>query len=113
MFDDDIFKMLDRIFEKHSDSSERYIDFKLSERIIDDNHIYYTFQTYSIEKEDIFIEPKEDTLTIQISKENEPYIINLPYRIIPKEIKSSFKNGLLDITLTIDKSKDERIKVGE
>jgi len=112
---DDIFDLMDRIFgsSRARHSSIRHDKY---EKILDGNKIYYTFELRNFNKEDIHIEAKENELYIYLSKPGygeEKHILELPFPIKPKETKTTFKNGILDVTLVKDTSKSNVIKIDD
>lgn len=113
----DIFRELDRFFKGTSESFNRsnYIDFSCSEKQMDDDHIYYTFKTNNLMKEDINVSVTETTLDIGIKKDPDAgFSTVLPYPVLPKKTKVTLKNGILDIVLTIDsKCKKDRVKIND
>jgi HSP20 family molecular chaperone IbpA len=113
----DMFDMMNRIFHESGPSynSSKYIDFSCSEKQMDKDYIYYTFQTYELGREDIMVSATPITLDIKISKDPDAgFFTELPCVIHPKKTKVTLKNGILDIILAIDKKKSpEYIKVKE
>jgi len=65
-----------------------------------------------VEKEDINLHGTEDTLTISVDTEKRKYYkeVDLPVKVDPKKAKSSYKNGVLEVTLPI---KEEKRPKGE
>ena len=114
---DDIFDMMDRIFGKSpfGDRGNSPIHDRRYERLMDDNNIYYTFEIPDVYKEDIDIKSLENELLVKLVRNGQEYSHNLalPYPILPKETKVTFKNGILDITVKINKEKAERIEIEE
>ena len=114
---DKIFRMMDEIFGQnlggHSNNITSTGNSSNYERIIDKDYIYYTFELPDVEKDSIDIKPTEDTIFISIFRDgyDNDHTIKLPYLIIPKETKVTFKNGILDISVKIDKEKNDRIEI--
>ena len=110
---DDIFKMMDRIFGNNPYRDKSPIHDNKYERLMDDDHIYYTFELPDMKKEDIDIKTEKDKLNIILFKNGREFKhqVNLPYPIKKDETKVTFVNGLLDITVSIDKDKAERINI--
>jgi len=110
----DIFDMMDRIFgPTRTKRDENDIsDFKY-ERLMDENNIYYTFELTHLKKEDIDIKPHVHDLILSLTREGKTITRNLtlPYPIVPSKTKVTFINGILDITVKIDKDKSNRIEI--
>jgi len=66
-----------------------------------------------VEKEDIKLHGTEDTLTISVDTPKRKYLkeIPLPTKINPKEAKTKYKNGVLEVT--IPKIKERKKPSGE
>jgi len=113
---DDIFDMMDKIFgpptyRRSVKREDEDITDDNYERLMDDDHIYYTFELLTLNKEDIDVRPNKDTIILSLkSKER---VMKLPYPIIPEETKVTFKNGILDITTVIDKENANRVEIEE
>jgi HSP20 family molecular chaperone IbpA len=112
----DIFDLMDRIFGmgtggdtnlSSSSGKNKY------ERLIDGDHIYYTFELRSVKKDAINVSSKRNQLTISFYDEemDSQDIIELPYAIKPDETKVTFINGILDITVTIDKEESNIVEI--
>ena len=115
--DDDIFRLMNGFFGDRDNTSE-YIDYKLSERIISDDNIYFTIVTKDLNTNEIDVQAFNDHIDIHIYKGTEDNGMNLevPYQIIPDNTKVSFKSstGILDIITYIDKDvKSNRIEIKE
>ena len=114
---DDIFNMMNRIFGKSpfGNSGNSPIHDRKYERLMDDDNIYYTFEIPSVHKEDIDIKSYENELIVNLIRDGKTYKHNLdlPYPIIPDKTKVTFKNGILDITVKINKDKAKRIEIEE
>ena len=112
---DDIFKLMDRIFSESrtTEKSPLHTNSREYERLMDEDYIYYTFQLTSLEKDAIDIKPFEDYIVITItdSRGDHRHNIKLPYPIIPEDTKVTFKNGILDITVKINKEKANKIEI--
>jgi len=65
-----------------------------------------------VNKEDIQLHGTEDTLTISVDTPERKYYkeVKLPAKVDPKEAKTSYKNGVLEVTLP---KKEERKPKGE
>lgn len=63
-----------------------------------------------VEKEDIKLQGTEKTLTISVDTSQHKYYkeVELPSKVDPKQAKSSYKNGVLEVTLP--KKKEEKPK---
>lgn len=63
-----------------------------------------------VEKKDIKLHGSENTLTISVNSPQRKYYkeVQMPVKIRPKEAKSSYKNGVLEIT--VHKQKEEKPK---
>jgi len=112
---DDIFKMMNRIFERDTPTSSdisKYIDYRASERIIDDDCIYYTVVLKDVNKSELDVKPYEDRIHIDIKGFEEEF--PTPYDIIPEKTKITYINGLLDITTYMtDEAKNNRIDIND
>jgi len=69
-----------------------------------------------VEKEDIKLHGTEESLTITVDTPQRKYYkeVKLPARVDPKQAKSSYENGVLEITLQKEKKekpKGEQIKI--
>ena len=109
-FYDDIFSMMDRIFGRnpfHRETSN--MSDNKYERLMDEDNIYYTFELRDLKKEDIDIKPYTHELLITLKQRT--HNIKLPYPIIPDKTKVTFINGILDISVKIDKDKAHRVKI--
>jgi HSP20 family protein len=75
-----------------------------------DKEITVTIEIPNIEKEDIDIDATENSLEIIVNYPKRKYhkFFNLPCCIIPKTVKSTYKNGVLDIVM----ERKERGKTG-
>ena len=111
---DEIFDLVDRIFG-HSNmvKDSSIMDYKY-DKIVNGDKIYYTFELREYTKDDIHIEPSETHLDIIITKPGLTegrHRIDIPFPIIPKKTKVTFKNGILDITLVRDVSKSPIVDI--
>ena len=112
---DDIFRMMDRIFGMSPYHNRTPIHDRKYERLMDDDYIYYTFELPDMRKDDIDIQSFEDKILVTFLRnglENK-HQMNLPYPIHKDETKVTFKNGILDITVKINKEKANKIKIEE
>lgn len=66
-----------------------------------------------VEKSDVKLHGTEDTLTISVDTPQRKYFkeVRLPAKVDVKETKSTYKNGVLEVTLS--KTKEERGPKGE
>ena len=115
---DDIFDMMDDMFgntkrQLHHQHTSKYIDTRASERIIDNDKVYYTFTVKELNKEEISLDSYEDRLELIISKglHNDTHVIRTPYIIFPKKTIAKYNNGLLDVTTFVDTKKSNRVEV--
>ena len=81
-----------------------------------DGEIRIIVELPGVEKEDIKLSGTDDTLTISVDTSQRKYFkeIDVPAKIDPKKAKSSYKNGVLEVTLPkIEEKKPggEQIKV--
>lgn len=67
----------------------------------DRSNIFVTLSLGNIQKDDVFITLSDDILTIRILAEDGEYErnINLTGKVKPKSVKTTFINGVLDITI--------------
>ena len=113
---DDIFKLMDRMFGRDSQSSpsSKYIDYRNSERQVWDSNIYYTITLKDVNKEELDIKSYKDHIDIIINKDAKDNIetLDLPYEIIPDKTIITYVNNILDITTYISEdAKGKRIKI--
>ena len=115
---DDIFDMMDRVFGPSHPSTNPsrkrriHINPDRYERLIDDDNIYYTFELREFNKEDINIECIDDAIRITFNNERYyPYNLKLPYPILDKKMKITFRNGILDIICPIDKKQRKKLDI--
>jgi len=75
-----------------------------------DGEIKVIVELPGVEKEDIKLHSTEDTLTISVDTPQRKYYkeVKLQSRINPKQAKSTYKNGVLEVTLL--KKKEEKPK---
>ena len=110
MFDDDInfFDIFRELFRDDREYRSKFIDYNLSERVIDDNNVYYTLVTNLDVMNNIIIRVSDTEVQIKISDLTYDDIIRLksPVYLIPNKFKSTYVNGILDITTYIDKERD-------
>jgi HSP20 family protein len=81
-----------------------------------DNEIKVIVELPGVEKEDIKLSGTDEKLTISVDTPQRKYFkeIDIPAKIDPKKAKSSYKNGVLEVTLPKIKEKKpsgEQIKV--
>ncbi len=82
-----------------------------------DGEIKVVAELPGVEKEDIKLHGTEDTLTISVETPNRKYFkdIKMPSKIDPEKAKTSYKNGVLEVTVPkIEKKKKpsgEQIKI--
>ena len=81
-----------------------------------DNHIQIIAELPGVEKRDIKLHGTEDTLTISVNTPNRKYHkeTQLPVKVEPKQAKSSYKNGVLEVLIPIkkkEKAKGEPINI--
>jgi HSP20 family protein len=85
--------------------------------IIDtDGEVKFIAELPGVEKEDIKLSGTKDKLTISVEAPQRKYFkeIEMPTKIDPKKAKSSYKNGVLEVTLPKigeTKSNGEQIKI--
>ncbi|NIO22879.1 MAG: Hsp20 family protein [Nitrososphaeria archaeon] len=74
----------------------------LVDTIVEDDTIKVVAEVPGVEKEDINIECVENTLTIAVDTEKRKYhkVIALPSEVDTEKVKASYRNGVLEITLT-------------
>jgi HSP20 family protein len=77
------------------------------------NTIQIIAELPGVEKEDIKLHGTEDTLTITVETPKRKYFkeIPMPTKIDPKKAKTTYKNGVLEIT--IPKTKEKKKPKGE
>ncbi len=78
-----------------------------------DGEIKVVAELPGVEKEDIRLHGTEDALTISVDTQNRRYFkeVEMPLKIDPKKAKTSYKNGVLEVT--ISKIKKEKKPRGE
>ena len=82
-----------------------------------DSEIKVIVELPGVAKEDIKLSGTEDTLTISVNTAERKYFkeIEIPSKINPKNAKSSYRNGVLDVTLPKieekKKTKGEQINI--
>jgi HSP20 family protein len=78
-----------------------------------DGEIKVVVELPGVEKRDIKLHGTEETLTISVETEERKYFkeIKLPAKVRPKEAKSVYKNGVLDVTLP--KTEEKKKPKGE
>jgi HSP20 family protein len=81
-----------------------------------DSEIKVIVELPGVAKEEIKLSGTEDTLTISVENHQRKYYkeIDIPAKIDPKKAKSSYKNGVLEVTLpkvAEKKASGEQIKI--
>jgi HSP20 family protein len=78
-----------------------------------DGEVKVVVELPGVEKKDIKLHGTEETLTISVDTERRKYFkeIKLPAEVRPKEAKSVYKNGVLEVTLP--KSEEKKKPKGE
>lgn len=78
-----------------------------------DGEIHVVAELPGVEKEDIKLNGTEDTLTITVDNPQRKYFkeVALPGKVMVREARSQYKNGVLEVTLP--KSKDGKPPKGE
>ncbi|UCD14593.1 MAG: Hsp20/alpha crystallin family protein [Thermoplasmatales archaeon] len=74
------------------------------------NDVAITIEIPGVEKDDIDLNIKEDTLEIKVNTPQRKYhkVVDIPCNVKPKTTKATYKNGILDIVLEKkDKGKGE------
>lgn len=69
--------------------------------IQDDGEVHVVAELPGVEKRDIELQGTEDTLTVSVDTSHRKYFkqIELPAKVIVKEAKSKYKNGVLEVRL--------------
>ena len=110
---DDIFDRMNRLFGGYSDT-DGFIDNQESERIVDEDKIYYTFSIREeVNKDQIEVVPYIDRLEIFFKTEEAEakYVAKTPYPIIPDKTEVKFNNNILDIVVYIQENEGAKIEV--
>ena len=101
---EDIFDMLEKMFDGNFAGGYKFSNNKrTNDSIIDvnetDNHLYITIQAGANE-EDIFIDVKEDILSLRILLGDGEYkrAFSIPL-VEPESLEKTYNNGILDISL--------------
>lgn len=73
----------------------------LTDLVEDGKHIAVTMEIPGVEKTDIQLEAKADSLEISVDTEARKYhkIVRLPGKVKPESTKATYKNGILDVIL--------------
>jgi len=83
--------------------------------IATDGEVKVIVELPGVQKEDIKLQGTENSLTLSVDTPQRKYYkeVELPAKVDPKEAKSSYKNGVLEITLQRkeEKPKGEAIKI--
>ena len=82
----------------------------LTDVIEGETDVSVTVEIPGVEKNDIDLHATEDKLEITVDTPQRKYhkIVNLPADVIPKTTKATYKNGVLDVTITIKKKKKDK-----
>jgi len=77
--------------------------------IVTDGEVKVIAELPGVEKEDINLHGTEDTLTISVDTAERKYYreVDLPVKVDPKKAKSSYKNGVLEVTLPAKKEEEK------
>ena len=77
--------------------------------IVTDGEVKAIAELPGVEKEDINLHGTEDTLTISVDTAERKYYreVDLPVKVDPKKAKSSYKNGVLEVTLPAKKEEEK------
>ena len=83
----------------------------LTDIIEGDEDVAVTVEIPGVEKEDIDLNIKNDTIEIKVDAQNRKYhkTLNLPCDVVPKSTKATYKNGVLDVII----KRKEKKKPGE
>ena len=73
----------------------------LTDIIEGDEDVAVTVEIPGVEKEDINLDITDDTLEIDVDTPNRKYhkLVEIPFAILPKTTKATYKNGILDVVL--------------
>ncbi len=73
----------------------------------DKDKVYITFELPGISKEDIDLKVSESDVTIKVSESSRKYYKNVEFEapVKPESAKAKFTNGILDLTLELEKTK--------
>jgi len=73
----------------------------LTDIIEGDNDVAVTVEIPGVEKNDIDLNVKNDTLDIKVDNANRKYhkSLDLPCDVVPKTTKATYKNGILDVVI--------------
>ena len=84
----------------------------LTDVIESEDEICITIEMPGVEKKDINLDAKNDSLTIDVNTEERKYhkSIPLPNKIDPDTIVATYKNGVLDISIKRKKEKEKKGK---
>lgn len=94
-------------------TTPQQVDQKIPERepltdiIEKEDSIAVTLEIPGVEKDDIDLSVAEDYLTINVDAMNRKYFkeLPLPSKIVPNDVKATYKNGVLDIVMSKGKGK--------
>jgi HSP20 family protein len=108
------FKAETRLGKPHMDIKEKREP--LADVIPCDGEVRVIVELPGVEKKDIKLSGTEDQLTISVDTPQRKYFkeIEMPTKIDPKKAKSSYKNGVLDVTIAKSGEKKpggEQIKI--
>jgi HSP20 family protein len=102
-------------FKTETRMGKPYIDVKekrepLADVMTTDSEVKVIVELPGVDKKDIKLSGTEDTLTISVDTTDRKYFkeVKLPSKVDTKEATSTYKNGVLDIT--IPKKKEEKPK---
>ena len=75
----------------------------------DKENVYVTFELPGISKEDIDLKVSENEVTIKVSQGSRKYYKNVELQVpvVPESAKAKFTNGILDVTLKLEKAKND------
>lgn len=73
----------------------------LTDVVEDKEHVAVTMEIPGVDKTDIQLEAKEDSLEISVDTDSRKYhkIVRLPGKVKPDTTKATYKNGILDVTI--------------
>jgi len=84
----------------------------LTDVIESEDEICITIELPGVEKKDIKLDAKDDSLTIDVNTEDRKYHKNIPVpgNIDPDSVAATYKNGVLDIAIKRVKEKESKGK---
>ncbi|UCD92171.1 MAG: Hsp20/alpha crystallin family protein [Methanobacteriota archaeon] len=80
-----------------------------------EDNVSVTMELPGVEKEEIDLDVTSHKLTVEVDTPQRRYhkVVELPCRVDEKSVKATFKNGVLDITLSkTEESSSKRIEIG-